>query len=182
MGKRSTFKRRPQDAYDTPYKAILPLLEHLDPCEFVEPCAGNGLLIGHLERHGFSCVGAFDTHPRDGRVSLGDATRLRQTEHVNITNPPWTRAILHPIIHNLAAGAPTWLLFDADWAHTVQAIPYMPYCRKIVSVGRLKWIEDSAHTGKDNVAWYLFDHCAAPRPPQFFPRSQTTCARARGAT
>ena len=53
--------------------------------------------------------------------------------------------------------APTWLLFDADWMHTKQSAPLMPYCRAIVSVGRLKWIPDSAMTGKDNAAWYLFD-------------------------
>jgi hypothetical protein len=27
----------------------------------------------------------------------------------------------------------------------------------IVSVGRVKWIEGSKNTGKDNCAWYLFD-------------------------
>ena len=56
---------------------------------------------------------------------------------------------------------PTWLLFDADWAHTKQARPYLKYCDKIVSVGRVKWIPDSKMTGKDNCAWYLFlkDEC-----------------------
>ena len=34
---------------------------------------------------------------------------------------------------------------------------YMTYCRSIVSVGRVKWIEDSKGTGKDNCCWYLFD-------------------------
>lgn len=157
MGKRSSFVRRPQDAYDTPYKAVLPLLPHLEPCGFVEPCAGNGLLIGHLERHGFQCVSAFDTHPRDGRVHLGDATRLNRTEHTFITNPPWTREIMHPIIQNLSARAPTWLLFDFPWSATAQARPYLHYCHKIVVVGRLKWIENSPHMGKDDAAWYLFD-------------------------
>lgn len=169
MGKRSPgFRRRPQDAYDTPYKAILPLLDHLEPCQFVEPCAGNGKLIGHLERHGFECVAAFDTHPRDGRVHRGDATKLQRDEHVFITNPPWTRAIMHPIITNLSRQAPTWLLFDADWAHTAQAAPLMPYCQKIVSVGRLKWIEDSPHAGKDNAAWYLFNQCGRRNQTLFY--------------
>jgi hypothetical protein len=51
---------------------------------------------------------------------------------------------------------PTWLLFDADWVHTKQSAPFMPYCRKIVSVGRVRWIEGTKMTGKDNVAWHLF--------------------------
>ena len=49
---------------------------------------------------------------------------------------------------------PTWLLFDADWMHTKQSHEYMPLCKKIVSVGRIKWFGNM--TGKDNCAWYLF--------------------------
>ena len=74
-----------------------------------------------------------------------------------ITNPPWTREIMHPMIDRFRYLAPTWLLFDADWMHTKQAAPYMPYCSDIVSVGRLKWISGSKHVGKDNAAWYRFD-------------------------
>ena len=36
--------------------------------------------------------------------------------------------------------APTWLLFDADWAHTKQAAPYLRHCSHIVSVGRVHWM------------------------------------------
>ena len=74
-----------------------------------------------------------------------------------ITNPPWRRDVLHPMIMHLCAIRPTWLLFDADWMHTKQAAPYLAYCKKIVSVGRVKWIPGSRHTGKDNAAWYLFE-------------------------
>jgi hypothetical protein len=52
--------------------------------------------------------------------------------------------------------APTWLLFDADWAYTRQAAPFLKYCAKIVVIGRVKWIEDSDMAGKDNSCWYLF--------------------------
>ena len=74
-----------------------------------------------------------------------------------ITNPPWSRDVLHPMLMHLSAILPTWLLFDADWMHTKQAAPYLIYCKKIISVGRVKWIPDSRHTGKDNAAWYLFE-------------------------
>jgi len=63
---------------------------------------------------------------------------------------------------------PTWLLFDADWAHTKQAIPYLEMCLKIVAVGRVKWIEGSEGPGKDNAAWYLFDAKQAPCRPVFY--------------
>jgi hypothetical protein len=41
--------------------------------------------------------------------------------------------------------------------------------RKIVSIGRVKWIEDSAGSGKDNAAWYLFDAIKAG-PTEFYGR------------
>lgn len=164
VAKRSTgrFLRRPQDAYDTPLSAVVPLLPHLPPTSrFVEPCAGNGTLVRHLERYGHRCIGAYDIEPRESEliVDRADARTILADEvdpFLYITNPPWTRALLHPIIFNLYWQAPTWLLFDADWIHTKQARPYLPLLRKIVSVGRVKWIEDSEHVGKDNAAWHLF--------------------------
>ena len=71
-----------------------------------------------------------------------------------ITNPPWDRTMLHPMIEHFTKLRPTWLLFDADWAHTKQSAPYMKKCAEIVSVGRIKWFGNM--TGKDNCAWYLF--------------------------
>ena len=39
MGKRSDFPRIPQDRYNTPLRAVLPLLERLAPStQFYEPC------------------------------------------------------------------------------------------------------------------------------------------------
>ena len=81
-----------------------------------------------------------------------------------ITNPPWSRDVLHGLITHLQNIAPTWLLLDADWAHTKQAAPFLPHSSDIVAVGRVKWIEKSKYTGKDNCAWYRFDikHKAGP--------------------
>lgn len=73
---------------------------------------------------------------------------------------------LHRIITTLSDIAPTWLLFDADWMHTLQSEPYILRLQKIVSVGRLKWIEGSKHTGKDNAAWHLF--YKSPKLPAHF--------------
>ncbi len=64
---------------------------------------------------------------------------------------------------------PTWLLFDADWMHTKQSAPYMIYCKKVVSVGRVKWIEGSKSVGKDNCCWYLFD-VGQEYPTEFYGR------------
>jgi hypothetical protein len=169
MGKRSEFARVERDFYSSPESVVLPLLPHLEHgTMFIEPCAGDGRLIRHLEKHGMSCVWAGDIEPQGPDIHRYDALSdtgysAWQGEHsadMVITNPPWDRKILHPIIDIYRRWRPTWLLFDADWAHTKQAAPFLPYCRKIVSVGRVKWIEDSNMTGKDNCAWHLFDATA----------------------
>ena len=86
-----------------------------------------------------------------------------------ITNPPWERKFLHQFIETWIDICPTWLLFDADWMHTKQSAVLMTYCKKIVSVGRVKWIEGSKNTGKDNCCWYLFDKKCL-EPTQFYGR------------
>jgi len=153
MGKRSNFERVERDFYPTPYAAVLPLLPHLEPQTwFHEPCVGDGDLVMHLERNGHVCA-------QRGDISTGqDALQIHDTQQgqVFITNPPWDRKILHPLIDALPRIAPTWLLFDADWMHTKQSAPFMARCQKIVSVGRVRWIPDSNMTGKDNCSWYFF--------------------------
>ena len=158
MGKRSLFPRVLQDAYQTPPEAVAPLLPHLEPgSRFIEPCAGEGRLIEHLVGAGHKCVGQCDL-PIDART-----WRYVSAEPgvVFLTNPPWRRDVLHPIIANLSDQLPTWLLLDAAWIHTKQSSPYLPRLQKIVSVGRVRWIKNSPFTGKDDCAWHLFD---LPRP------------------
>lgn len=174
MSKRAPqFERRERDFYPTPVEAVRPLLRHLPAhSSFVEPCAGNGALVDHLEAAGHICIRASDIEPRRVDIRKEDALNLQGEIHASfyITNPPWARDILHPLIDRLSRLLPTWLLFDADWMHTRQAAPYMPLCRTIVSVGRVKWIPDSKFTGKDSCAWYLFD-ASAEAPAQFIGRA-----------
>jgi hypothetical protein len=117
--------------------------------------------MGHLDLEGHVCVSAFDVMPLRRDIRQHDASWITKADlngaDCVITNPPWDRAPLHQIIERCATLVPTWLLFDADWMHTAQAAPYLQICRKIVSVGRVKWIAESANTGKDNCCWYLFD-------------------------
>lgn len=165
MGKRSNFERKPRDFYPTPYEAVVPLLPHLeDETFFDEPCAGDGALALHLEINGHVCVWASDIEPQKSLSNLLKIYKRDYRDMVGqsgadyfITNPPWDRKILHPIIEHLSKSKPTWLLFDADWMHTKQSILYMDRCVKIVSVGRVKWIPNSTMIGKDNCCWYLFD-------------------------
>ncbi|PTW53898.1 hypothetical protein C8N35_11518 [Breoghania corrubedonensis] len=176
MGKRSAFARVEKDFYSTiDPRAVAALLPHLAPeTRYCEPYAGAGDLIAHLGAAGHVCTARYDVDPRfDGverrcALTLGRADARGATHF--ITNPPWTRDLLHALIAHLSALLPTWLLFDADWAHTRQAGELMKRCRKVVSVGRLKWIPGSQHTGKDNCAWYLFGF-APLGAPRFYGRA-----------
>jgi len=152
MGKRSDFPRKEKDFYRTPPEAVEPLLPHL-PMQvfFAEPCCGDGALVNHLTKIGHICTYSSDIQRGDDALKF----KAHDSEYI-ITNPPWTRSLLHPMILHFSKQRPTWLLFDADWMHTKQSKPYIGRCEKIVSVGRVKWFPDSPHTGKDNVAWYLF--------------------------
>jgi hypothetical protein len=170
MGKRSDFKKIEKDFYPTPYSAVVPLAPFLPqkPFSFAEPCAGDARLVGHLAKAtgGLAdCLYACDVAPASDSVAVNDATKLDASLVNNcdliITNPPWTRRkesghLLHKIIENLSELKPTWLLFDSDWLQTAQAEKYIDRLVACVVVGRVKWIENSKHTGKDNCQWYLF--------------------------
>lgn len=160
MGKRSNKKRNPRDYYPTPLHAVEPLFKHLPKkVKFAEPCAGDGRLIKHLKSQGHRCVFASDIKPLKSRIYKRDILTSKKSLprcDMIITNSPWKREILHAMIEKFTDHADTWLLIDADWAYTKQARPYKKLCKKIVVVGRVKWIEKSKSVGKDNCAWYFF--------------------------
>lgn len=166
MGKRSNFDKIPKDAYmTTDQRATAPLLQFLGrEVDYYEPCYGNGDLAKLLSPH--RCVG-FSDEEKDARTYqyVTDARCF-------ITNPPWSRKLLHPIIDNLRNQLPTWLLFDAAWMFTAQSALYMKYCKVVIPVGRLRWIPGTAMDGKDDCAWYLFgkeeSQCV------FIPRKEKT--------
>lgn len=179
MAKRSTgqFIRHARDLYLTPAEAVAPLIPHLDrSVPYVEPCAADGTLVRHLLAHNVYCERASDIYPLAPWIAMENALETAYPARLFITNPPWDRDLLHGLIVRLSNIAPTWLLFDADWGHTVQEkLPTQANdlmwdrCVKKVAVGRVKWIPGSKYTGKDNVCWYLFDARKAPGPTLFFP-------------
>jgi hypothetical protein len=184
MTKRTSgqFERIHKDLYETTAPAVAPLLPHLAPgTEFGEPCAGRGALIDLLQAAGHKCVWATDIAPKREDIGELNAMTLPRLGVRNIraqrliTNPPWTRAILHPIIDRLSNMLPCWFLFDADWSYTRQSESLIWRCSRIVPVGRIKWIPDSDHVGFDNCAWYEFlpGHTAGPL---FVPRGAASAA------
>ena len=161
MGKRSNFERIDKDLYRTfDPRAGNALRPHLPRrCVYAEPCCGHGDLIKNLGRFaGIRCGLATDIAEPYCVDALGLHERALDGVDMIITNPPWTHPILHALIEHFAKLRPTWLLFDADWAHTKQSVDLQrKYCVQIVSVGRLIWIPGTTTSGKDNCAWYLFD-------------------------
>lgn len=169
MGKRSSFKRMKGDFYVTPKAAVLPLLPFLPyQTYYTEPCAGNGALIDHLAEFGHMCATAYDIEPKSSEHDIEAFDCLNPFwARLIITNPPWSRDVLHSMIQHFRQICPAWLLFDADWMHTKQAAPFLRYCHKIVSVGRVSWM-DNGVSGVDNAAWYYFGN--VPCCPRFYGR------------
>lgn len=176
MGKRSNFKRIKRDLYPTTDPAaVIPLLPFLEQgLAYAEICAGGGALIKLLDsyRPDLRCAYACDIKPTAAAIEKKNALHVTPADlagaKVIITNPPWDRDLLHQLIPHFTRLAPTWLLFDADWMHTVQSVPHMPYCRRIVSVGRVRWFQETETSGKDNCAWYQFLN--TPTDTQFIGR------------
>jgi len=165
MGKRSNFPRIKNEFYRTfdlrAGAALAPHLQRYGVRSYCEPCVGLKDLVGQLKAMGLDCRAMYDLHPRRPGIPHLDARDLCAADLNGasdiISNPPWRRAVLHRMIAVFAALAPTWLLFEADWAFTKQAAPFMRCCTDFISVGRLKFIPGTRHDGTDNCAWYRFD-------------------------
>lgn len=158
----SSFERAPRDFYPTPEAAVTPLLSFLNPnTVFIEPCAGDGSLVSHLNKHGHICSYACDIEPQAPYIDKQNSLEIDRSYLVGgdyiITNPPWERQTLHAMVEKFQNIRPTWLLFDTDWFFTKQAQKYKPHCHFMVTVGRVKWIPGTKSVGFDNCAWYLFD-------------------------
>jgi hypothetical protein len=182
MGKRSNFERREIDFYPTPRVAVVSLIPHLRGIHsFAEPCAGDGALVGHLEEFGLQCVYSGDI--RTGQDEL--ALDYYGTADCIVSNPPYTRPLVHALIWHFARILRTWQLIDYDWSATKQATPFMTCCSDIVILP-LKWFEGSKNTGKDNHA-YKFDtrHSRGPvlhnnrGQGEVIPRRTRVCEQSR---
>lgn len=176
MGKRTraitgkVYAKRPRDYWPTfDPKARKALVPHLPRgVRYAEPMAGDGSLIRLLGPE-IQCAWAADLEPRGEGILQGDVMECRIGDaEMFISNPPWTREMLHLIIPYLSDQAPTWLLFDADWKDTDQAAAFMPRCRRIVSAGRLIWIPGTTNGGFTACCWYLFDKPIAKSAPVFY--------------
>ena len=102
-----------------------------------------------------ACAASIAATSAPARMRLRSTITARPMRSLPIRPTPAT--VMHRLIEHFQRIAPTWLLLDTDWSATKQAVPFLPHCSDIVTIGRVKWIEGSKHTGKDNHAWYRFD-------------------------
>ena len=176
MGKRTNFERKARDFYPTPFEAVAPLLPHLpERLRFDEPCAGDGALIRHLDKHGHVCTRATDLDPAEGDPDFGiqirDAMTLENCfGEMFITNPPWKWGVLKDLMPHLISIAPTWLLLNADVMHNRRMGKHMKQCAKVISIGRISWM-GNGQTGYENCAWFLFNKTYSG-PTQFVGRGE----------
>lgn len=158
MGKRSSFKRIDKDFYPTiDPRAVKELLPHLpDNFTYAEPCVGEGHMVRWLSSYGFKCT-------YQGDISTGqDAMNLTAYDigdaDIFISNLPWSRDIFEPMVEHLTNIKPLWTLLDAGWVYTARSAKLVEErLTDIVALPRLKWIENTTMSSKDDCCWLRFD-------------------------
>jgi len=186
MGKRSEFEKKPRDKYYTiDPDAVKPILSKLKEYykqtgkkrNYAEPCAGAENLINLLSEYA-DCIWTSDIDPQndfDTPVDVMDLVRLDFNVDCDliITNPPYTKKILMPMIEKmLTLTENVWLLLPADMMHNQYMSRLIDkHCISILSVGRLYWEAEKKVKGKDNYEWYFFkQHKGDFTPCCFTPR------------
>ena len=160
MSKRSSFDKIPKDFYPTtdPKVLVPEFVKSVRGRRYAEPCCGEGDLTDLLMEVAI-CKWESDLENR-GCGKLWDALCLSEHElqkcDLIITNPPFTKTVLLPMIDHFITLKPTWLLLPADLMHNNYFGSYMAKCSKVVSVGRVKWFKDSKSVSTDNFAWYFW--------------------------
>jgi len=158
-------KRTPDTTFrawwPTPQAAAQPLLPYLPPAtSFIEPCAGDGALVAHLAAAGHLCLSASDIAPLGDFIDQADALSLPQHGLI-ITNPPFERRLLVPLLYHWLPHQPAWLLLPTDSLINLWFAPFASYLAEIVPVGRISWLANGVH-GKDNHAWLRFNPAVSP--------------------
>jgi len=164
MSKRSSFDKIPRDYYPTTDPNALPpkFIEFIRGKTYAEPCCGEGDLV-ELLMDVAVCRWESDVEYR-GCGKIWDAMYLSKHElqkcDLIVTNPPFSRDVLLPMIDHFTTLKPTWLLLPAGYMNNKYFGPYMRKCSKVVSIGRIKWFKDSRHTSTDDFCWYFWQQGA----------------------
>lgn len=175
MSKRSNFDKIPKDFYPTvDPRAVEPLVPFIRGKTYAEPCYGNGDLEDLLMDVA-TCKWRSDIRETvDSSVVKSGlevtATDLKDCDLI-ITNPPFTKTVLLPLLDHFISLKPTWLLLPSDYMHNTYFGPHMRKCSKVVSIGRIKWFKDSKASSTDNFCWYHWPQGATQEKTIFKGRS-----------
>ena len=172
MGKYSDFERVEKDFYPTidPNAISQSFIEAIRGKSYAEPCYGDGDLEDLLMEIAV-CRWRSDIRKTVGSSVVMDAMAMTKNEVKNcdliITNPPYTRNALLPMIDHFISLRPTWLLLPADTMHNKYFSRYIDLSSKIYPVGRLYWNENKVR-GKNNFCWYYWPQYGANDYPTEF--------------
>lgn len=168
MGKYTdTYERITKDRYITPLSAVTVLGSYFDlyGLTYIEPCTADGQFKCHMSSFGAHAVFESGIDPEIDNVTsvdaLSDELDLNNIEaDAIVTNPPWRRDMLHPMIVKFSDAKPTLLLFDANWINTKQASIFKDRLVAVFPAFRHKWFAgtelDNGSAPKEDTSWYLF--------------------------
>lgn len=175
----SGYARLDADFYPTPSWVTGVLGENYALRGKVWECAaGDGRMAQRLRLHGYD-VRCTDIRIMEGSDNDGDFLLCREmhagTETV-ATNPPYTLAeafVRHAINLTDGVNGMVAMLLRHDWD---TAGSRRDLCEllttKIVLTRRIRWIEGSTGSPRENHAWYVWDHLALGKRRIVYPRPQ----------
>ena len=177
MSKRSSFKKVPKDFYATIDPNAIPpkLSEFVRGKSYASPCYGNCDLEDLLMDVAV-CRWRSDIRNTVRSSKVWDAMCLSKNElercDLIITNPPYSRDVLLPMIDHFISLKPTWLLLPADMMHNLYFGDYMRKCSKVISVGRICWFpkEGKRVASTDNYMWAYWEQEADEAETIFYGR------------
>lgn len=175
---------RDSDFWETPAEAFCREFIDLLPStlRYGEPCFGKGKLALHLTKASrlankhIVCCHASDLYveaePELRSVKLDARTLttddLEEPIDLWITNAPWRRGHLFPIIDNLVKIAPVWMILPGEFYHRRNASACMSRCSDVVSTGCVNWIPGKSGNARTAYAWYKFHN--TPQKTVLHPR------------
>ncbi len=145
----------PKNFWPTPKAAVDPLRDVIPAgTVYVEPCAGGGDLIGHLDW--LTCSAAYDISPSSPVIVQVDAVEVKPDKRMIVTNPPFQWTLLKPLLDHWIGKRVCWLLLPLDMLANKRTAPYMAHVDRIVPLGRVSWL-NNGKGGMENFAWFRFD-------------------------
>lgn len=175
------YERRAHDDYQTPGWVTDLLLDAVTLRGKVWECAASdGRMVQRLRMRGYA-VRATDIRPLEGNDYVADFLHRHEmyggTETI-ATNPPYSQAesfVRHAFNLTDGCNGIVAMLLRHDWdtAGGRRDLSEM-LTLKIVITKRIRWVEDSTGSPRENHAWYVWDHLALGKRHTIYPTISAT--------